>query len=166
MPTITVGANSYETLTEANDYLDGQIYAKSWKTKPQPDRERALITAFRDIQTVELIDPDTGVAIDPADAPQGVKDAQSELAFAFIEDPSLATGALQGGSNTRRVKAGSAEVEFFRPEDGGRWPPIVLRLLAPFMPASGATFLGSYATGADGCSSFEDQHSGLVEGYQ
>jgi len=165
MPTITVGTNSYETLVEANAYLDGAIHGGPWKFLPTATRERALITAFRDISIYDLIDPETGVAIDPLLAPQPVKDAQSELAFAFSQDPSLATSQTRGGSNTKRVKAGSAEVEFWSPERGSRFPPIVMRLLGPYLSSASSGVGGSESFGTGACSTFGDIGGGLTQGY-
>jgi len=167
MPTIIVGTNSYETLIEANTYLDAAVHATAWKFVPTATRERALITAFRDISLSELTDPDTGVAIDPLNAPQPIKDAQSELAFAMSQDTSLATAQTRGGSNTRSVKAGSAGVEFFAPVKGSRFPPIVGRLLAPYLGAgsSGGTS-GSESYGTGECSQFGSQGGLLTEGWK
>lgn len=167
MPTIVVGTNSYETLAEANTYLEAAIHATAWKFLASATRERALITAFRDISLLDLIDPDTGAAINPALAPQPIKDAQSELAFAFTQDTALATAQTRGGSNTRSVKAGSAGVEFFAPVNGGRFPPIVGRLLAPYIGAgsSGGTS-GSESYGTGECSQFGSQGGGLLEGWK
>lgn len=64
MPTLTVGSNSYGTLTEADTYLDGSSRAAStWLGVAPDDKRRALISAFRQIEAQRLTGTATGVEI-------------------------------------------------------------------------------------------------------
>lgn len=157
MPTIIVGTNSYQTLAEADAYLDNLIHsASNWSFVGNDTKIRALITAFTDMSQLCL--KENGVDIDPANAPAGIKAAQAELAYAYSQDPELTESNASGGTNTKRVKAGSAEVEFFRPQDGARFPTRVGNLLQPFLcaPSSGAVVGGAFGTGLNDRSSFDD----------
>jgi len=166
-PALVVGTNTYQTVADADAYLASLIHTQAWAFVDANTKCLALITAFTDIQQLDLVFE--GSAIDPANAPAGVKAAQAELAFAYSQDADLATSATTGGTNTKRVQAGSAQVEFFRPQEGGRFPTRVLRILAPFMPSSsGALGVpgGSFTTGANDRSSFDDFDRGpLREGF-
>lgn len=99
--------------------------------------------------------------------PTIAKEAQFELAFAVQQDPSI--GEASGtGSNLKSVGAGSARVEFFRPEDDlERFPPQVMELLGPLLAGASATSLGGFRGGGGNESSFDDWPGsyGLTEGY-
>jgi hypothetical protein len=163
--TIVVGTNSFVTEAESNTILEEFVQAGPWATAL--NKVTALITAFYDITTFELFDPDTGLAVDPNNAPLPVKQAQSLWALDLSQDPSKANSQGVGGTNISSVGAGSAKVSFFRPEDKGRFSPAVSRLLTPYLVGNTAgTILGSCASGADGVSSFKEAGSGLTEGYK
>lgn len=188
MVTLTIGVNSYATRNEANTYLDASVRAEAWKPLPGSDKDRALISAFREIEKAKYQGvrtggdsqvtqfPRDGIAnIDGIDrsgdapAPIEVKEAQMELAFDLSQDPSL-EGKSGSGSNVKSIGAGSAKVAFFQPgrdssgNKGTRFPTIVQRLLAPFLAGGG---LGIIATGTGGESSFtECDEFGLSQGFK
>jgi hypothetical protein len=99
--------------------------------------------------------PRTGATgYDDTEIPQLIKDAQCELAFELTQDPSLET-ATDASKNIRRVAAGSAEISFFKPTSGARFPTIVTELLKPLLGgASGVA--GSFASGTGACAFDED----------
>lgn len=165
--TIVVGTNSYETEAEADTYLEAAVHGTAWATAT--NKVESLITAYRDISLMTLVDPVTGLAVDPSSAPQPVKDAQSELALVLSSSPASAQASGQGGTNIKSAGAGSAKVVFFRPEDKTRFPTIVSRLLAPYIGAGASAaggIQGSCASGVDGTSSFDTGGSLLTEGYK
>lgn len=47
MPTLTVGTNSWVTLTQANTYLDEKPGASAWATTIESEKSRYLISAYR-----------------------------------------------------------------------------------------------------------------------
>ena len=115
--------------------------------------------------------PRVNLKCDGADVPDNVVpeqigDGQIELAFDYIVKPSL-EAAADTGSNIRKAKAGSAEVEFFRatnkPGENTRFPAIVDELLSCF---KGGGVTAGRATGTDGCSDFDTADTyRLNEGY-
>lgn len=170
MPTIVVGTNSYETRVEADTYLEASVRAAlAWAGVDPTTKDRSLITAFRTFEReFDLVDPATGLPVDPAAAPQDVKDAQSEYAFELSQNPSLDT-VESTGSNQKKLKAGSAEIEFFRPTDGAgalRFPKAVMALLGPFIAGDVSSAVGQTATGTGCPSSFTAHPAGLTEGFK
>jgi hypothetical protein len=165
-PSIVVGTNSYVTEAESNTILEEFVLpaAQAWPFSIV--KVPSLITAFYDISSFTLIDPTTGLEVDPNAAPTPVKQAQALLAAEYSSNPKTAAARGQGGSNIKSVGAGSAKVSFFRPEDKTRFPSIVGRLLAPYLTASSSSVFGSFASGTDGVSSFENEGGQLTEGYK
>lgn len=79
-----------------------------------------------------------GETVDALSVPQVVKDATCELAYEISQDPSLETSRNQD-DNTKRLKAGSVELENFRPQmNRGRFPFPVTELVGLFLAASTA----------------------------
>ncbi len=51
---LIVGTNSYVTLTEANDYIaESYVMADRWAALTDPQKEAALITAYRNLTATE-----------------------------------------------------------------------------------------------------------------
>lgn len=181
---LTVGTNTYVTLAEANAYLADQLRAwEDWEGLDDDTKIRALITAARIFEkqpwagarTVEAQDmsfPRTGLtyrdgrAVDSATVPPEVEFAQIEYAYELTVKASLETTGGQG-SDKRRVKAGSVEVEFFRATSGAdgvggtRFPPTVQELIGQFLGSGGIGTGGSYVSGTDtsATSTFSDCNS-------
>lgn len=85
-----------------------------------------------------------------------------ELAYELSVDPSL-EGSNSTATNIKRAKAGSAEVEFFRPggafgTDGSTtFPAIVQSYLGQFLCGAGQSLVGGgYASGTGAPSQFDD----------
>lgn len=155
--TLVVGTNTYVTNAEADAYLEDAVNGGPWAFLSEEDQDRALITAFRLLQKQSWAgsktDPDqvaafpragvtcNGEAVDETEVPPAVEDAQIELALALTQDPTLVTAA-NTGSNTKRLQAGSASIEFFNSTDGSsgitasRFPPQVQELLNCFLAGS------------------------------
>ena len=101
-------ANSYVTLTEANDYFDTSPDSSTWSNKSDDQKKRALISATRWIETLvfygdrcdegqALKFPRTNYQVDGVELtcsliPNNIKYAQYELARALAND----TGAITG----------------------------------------------------------------------
>lgn len=180
-----VGANSYATITEANDYLDNSVRAGAWEFLGDDEKSRALITATRLIDKQCLVgdqtDPDqplhfpaTGVLdhegneVPDDEVPLGITNAMIELAYELTQNPALESSS-NTGSNTKRLKAGSVEIEKFRPGDVlgtkgiKRFPAVVQEYLAPFLTKGAGS---AQAFGSDQASQFDDCDTyGLSEGY-
>lgn len=75
MATITVGVNSWVTLTEADDYLDAKFGADAWGSLSNDIKSQCLITAYRWL----FYNPNLNI---PASSTSSVvKAAQIELAW-------------------------------------------------------------------------------------
>lgn len=187
--TLTVDSNTYVDRAEADAYLADSIRAGAWAFLPATTKDQALLTATRIFERVkwkgtktdeaqDLMWPRTGVtdkygiARDEDVVPQEVKDAECELAFELSQNAALESSGGTG-SNTKRLKAGSAEVEYFRATGGvngsgsPRFSPIVMELIGQFMAgAEGSGISGSFSSGTDVESSFGTSPTfGLNQGF-
>jgi hypothetical protein len=162
-------ANSYATLAEANTYLDDSVRAGSWEFLDDDSKARALLTATRMLDRRDwdgektdsdqtLAFPRTGLE-DYVDTqfPGPIIEACIELAYELTQDSGVETTSR--GKNTKRLKAGEAEIEYFRP--GGvrglgsdtRFPEIVEEIIKPLLGGGSAA---GEVWGNDGSSSFSD----------
>lgn len=90
-PTITAtvagaASNSYVTLAEADEYMAGRLHASAWETAATNDKEKALISACRAIEGLQLAvrRPRYGYPSDP----WNLLDTQSDPLF--VSDPAQA----------------------------------------------------------------------------
>ena len=188
---ITISGNTYDvygTSAELKAYMAGRLNADAFDDATSKDRSKAHVEATRwmdrekwqgsrtDIVTpqplahprVGLVNCD-GEAQPTATLAEGICEATFELVLKVLENPSIASGTSTG-SNIRRAKAGSAEVEFFQPgrdASGSRgtiFPTEAHKLIRCYLGGGG---LGIIATGTDGESSFtECDEFGLSEGFK
>jgi hypothetical protein len=117
MATITIGGNDYgsfESVADATEYLGGDISrGAAWDALDPDTQGRALVSATR----LLLRQSWCGTVPDIDTPPQVVADATAIMAADLATKPKLADGSPTG-SNIKRAKAGSAEVEYFRPTSG------------------------------------------------
>lgn len=168
---LVVGTNSYITVTEADTYFEDAIHADFWEDATSDDKGKALVTAARmldrqDWQGSKYGDPQTmefprsgltdknGDAVDETAVPQEVMDAQAELALALLENPALQS-ASSTGTNFKKLKAGSAEVEYIRATSGPRFQTIIDELIGLWLSGS-SHYSGPFVSGADNESSLSD----------
>lgn len=100
----------------------------------------------------------SGNSVSTTEVPQGVEDATILLAGSIAVDAEVG-GSGSSGTNVKRVKAGSAEVEFFRQTTGvPLQDETAYNLVKEFLAASGIAsgLVGPYASGTDAQSSFSD----------
>ena len=177
MGQVTIGGTTFEiygTRTAAINYMKARLGADAWNSASSSDKDRALVSATRKIdrenwigdktapapgQPLEfprtgLIDKD-GVAVGSVNVPLLVEEANYELALVLLDD---ATKQDSGdtSSNTKRVKAGSAEVEFFRQTAGHAFPDIIQDLIGLWLDGLDFAGSGNADFGTDGCSTFDD----------
>lgn len=163
---LAVGTNSYIDATDCTAYFADRLEGAEWVAESNQDG--ALVSAFDllqrqkwqgtkfDLATVPdwprtgLVDQE-GDAIVPAnntDWPQFILDAQCQLALAIIINPTLST-AESTGDNTKKLKAGSAEIEFFGTSntDGGpRFPAQVQELVGEYLLGGGANLRNPFVS--------------------
>ena len=121
-------ANSYVTLTEANDYFDTSTDSSTWTNKTDDQKKRSLISAARWIDTLvfygdrcddgqALKFPRNNYQVDGVELacskiPNGIKYAQYELARALANDTDAITGTTGKEGNISEAKLGDLEVKF------------------------------------------------------
>lgn len=182
----TVGYTSYASLAEADDYLAvDPVRGAAWAALSVDERGARLVAATRRLDLLAWQGektggsaqvpqwPRTGVTFpngDPVptdEVPQGVEDATILLAGSIELDAATAQ-AGDSGSNVKRTKAGSAEVEFFRPQTGGPLQDATaLALVVAFLEAAAlGGELGPLATGTGAKSAFDDDDAyGRTRGF-
>lgn len=163
MGTVVIAAVTYNVYGEhagagsCDQYLDASlVYNTVWNAASSDDQKRAMVTVARELNrqiwqgtptqaypsVQPLVWPRTGVVdrngapVGSATIPQVIIDGSYELVGAVVADIAVASAA-NAGNSVKRMKAGSAEIEFFRPIAGGRFPTSVQELVAEFL-ASGA----------------------------
>ena len=121
-------ANSYVTLSEANEYFDTSPDSSTWTNKTDDQKKRALIAATRWIDTLvyygdrcdddqALKFPRTNYQVDGVELactliPQNIKYAQFELAFALANDTDAIIGSSGTDGNFEEVKLGDIQVKY------------------------------------------------------
>lgn len=169
--TLVVGTNTYIELADATIYMDNLLYGTSWAFLDADTQNRALLSAFLVIEKQAWdgakTDPDqeaqfprTGltdknsVAVDSATVPYQVENGQCELALLMSLDEDLATSGGQG-NDKKRLAAGSASIEYFRPSGGPggvggqRFPPTVQEWLGQFLSGGSSAITVPYVSGVD-----------------
>ncbi len=151
---LVVGTNTYINLADAETYFTHMIHAADWDSATDDTKNDALVTATSmldrqewtgsktgDPQTLDW--PRTGVsdpegnAVDSATVPQFILDATCELALALIQDLTVQTDA-DTSSNIKGLKAGSAEIQYFKGKSGPRFPTIVHELIGFYLGSASA----------------------------
>ena len=171
MGTVTIGATNYTVYGDATG-LDAYWQAgmgdgyTAWSAADATKRKRSLVAATRlldrqpwqgDPVGTPVIDtvlqwPRTGITdVSSASVPDEVEKACYELAGAIMADESLTTNATSG-SNVKRVKAASVEVEFFTNTLGisGKLPQSVSDLVGQWLLGAGSGSSSAISYGTDG----------------
>jgi hypothetical protein len=180
MGTVVVGANNYTVygdLAGAKIYLGAAVGAgpDAWNALATDDlKSKFIVAAYRYLErqvwagdrtsAIQTQDwPRTGVldaegnAVDSAVVPDAIISAEYELA-AILAGDSTVNSAVVSGTNTKRLKAGPVEVEYFQSTITSglatRLPTIVQDLVGAFLDAGGGT--RSTVSGDCGDSQFTD----------
>lgn len=152
----TVTFDCLADVAYADAFLLGDVQrATAWASRTTTVKGRGLVSATRAMLNLPW---NEGMAPDPAgadeDIPTVVKDVCSMYASDIISKPRLYSDAGTN-SNIKLAKAGSAQVEFFRPVSGG--PPFPTALWGMLvaaglvgMPVSDGSGEGPYITGISG----------------
>jgi hypothetical protein len=172
--TVTIGSSSYEVYSDleyANEYLAADFTATAWRDETDEDQQkRALVSGARlldrqqwpgekeDEDQLEAW-PRTGVSgVEDGEIPQAVIDANALLAKYIHEGSTLETSTTTA-NNTKRLKAGSAEIEYFFPlSNGTRLPLPVMELLAGLLGTAGSAITSAQSFDTDGCSNADDSY--------
>lgn len=174
---LVVGTNAYEDAAAGDVYFTDRINGTNWLAQTTAKKEQALIsaTSWLDRQlwvgaqtqpkpTQPLDWPRTGVvdeegnAVDSGSVPQFIIDATFELALALINDSTVQENPSATGDNVKRVKGGSAEIEFFfdpSTVSGTVFPKIVMELVSFYLLNSGV-ITSPFASGLENESGLQD----------
>jgi hypothetical protein len=176
---------SYASVAEADAVLLIDLVRRaSWDALTNSDKEIYLIAATKKINTLQFVAQKTDVAqanewprtgvvtsyglqVADNEVPTEVQDATILLAGTLITTPE---STQQDDSNRRRVRAGSAEVEYFKPikpvNTIAYLDKDAFHLLnkAGLLQYSSGSEVGACASGTDTASYFEDSY-GISRGY-
>lgn len=160
MGEITIAANTaliFGTLAGCDNYFALSLRGDDWTAAADETRQKALVSATRWLLRLCPMD-ENGNAIEPNatddGTPEQLVDGVYELANHLLANQS-AVDSETTGSNIKAVKAGSAEVSFFRASQGRTLPTVAYQLLSKYLPASSLQF-ATYFTDTDQTSNFED----------
>lgn len=152
-PVLTEGTNSYINYNDALTYFSNRYNSTAWYALSASDAIRVLISASAQISRQVKTAYKLANVATPAN--QELKDAVCELAIAMAADSAVIDQA-NTSKNVRRVQAGSATVEFFKPSKGSRFPSEVMRILQAGSMLDGVAVSTPVASGTTVCSSFDD----------
>lgn len=168
MPTVTLANSQYPVFADAEkaDYhLAGDVSrAASWATRNAEAKARGLISATRLLLTLPWCDTPPDPSAAAADIPDVVQEVTAELAADLLAKPRLFADA-SGSSNVKSAKAGSAQVEFFAPVEGGPplpralWDRLSVAGLVCLVTDGGTVLEGPFPTGTyDGVRPLEGRY--------
>lgn len=156
MAKVDVGDSEYDAfagLDFASEFLGGDVMrAAIWAIRDANAQGRGLVSGTRMMLQLPWCD-----GLPPFEnTPVVVQEVNAMLAADLLAKPRLFTDA-SGNSNVKSAKAGSAQVEFFRPIEGG--PPIPMALWNMLLnanlvclPAAESENAGAMISGiSDGC---------------
>ncbi len=185
--TITIGSDTFsvyaltaDPLTDANSYFAGSLNNAVWTAATDDTKKQGLVTASRLLdRSLRFSGTKTSesqprehprdnqkcgtTAVPNGTTPDDIALGSFELAQALIDDPTSLQENPTTASNVRKVKAGSAEVEFFIPErTSGRFnlrlPLVVAELVSCYtengsgssrVTAGGTTDTSTFTTGTN-----------------
>ncbi|MCH9664662.1 MAG: hypothetical protein K0U41_02300 [Gammaproteobacteria bacterium] len=165
---LVLGTNSYTTVPIADLYFADNLRFASWDALSTDVKSRALVTASSRISLV--VKDECKLPLEIGEITANLASAAAELGLDMVLTPAVQVQA-NTGNNIKLVKAGSAEVEFFRPTLGSKFPPVVTELLVAGDCLASATGVisGSYSSGTSGPNSTsiaaDIDRYGLTEGY-
>jgi len=195
--TITIGADSFSAyahlttgvdspVADADTYLAAKI-GSTWSTFTTLKKQQCIVSAARMLNTAVAWSGDKTVATQPlawprdsatnycldaavADGttPDDIAFAQYELAQILGDDATVAASS-GSGSNVKRVKAGSAEVEFFSStidtSSDTRLPTIVNDLAGCYFDGADGVSGASYGTTDNADPGYCKDDNDLSQGY-
>lgn len=175
----TVGYTSYASLLEADTLLNTDpVREVAWELLTDDEKGKKLVAATRRLDLLDWGGTKTGAAdvqenawprtglsykdgtpVSTTEVPKEVENATIFLAGSIAIDASAADAGTSG-SNIKSVKAGSADVKFFRGQDGvALQDETSYDLVACFLSFAQATdgAVGNLSTESDPrCSRFDD----------
>lgn len=179
MAVVTIGSSVYEvysSLEEAEAYFNASTQYDDWNAFSDDQKRRGLVSSTRLIdrqswqgekaetgsptQSLQFprvdLTPCSGDSVSSDDSLDLAVEASQLLALDLLDGQELET-SRNTEDLTKRLKAGSVEIENFRADKDtvSRFPVDVMELLGCFL-AGGAAIAGSIATGTDGAALDDD----------
>jgi len=127
---LTVGTNAYISRADADTYFADNLQDVAWTALSDTIKDQAIVTSAQRIELQAIESKKFPIAL--IDIPANLASGNAEYALAMTQDAGLITGGSEStGSNNKKLKAGSAEIEFFRFENGTgtKFPANVLELI-------------------------------------
>jgi hypothetical protein len=180
--TLTVDTNSYISRTNATTYFSNSLKSNDWAAITDNNKDLALMSATRMLDRQTWMGSKTsssqalewprtsvtdkyGTTVSSSAVPQQVLDACCELALALAMDGTVETNRSTS-SNIKSLKAAEAQVQYFRPVTGGRFPTVTQELIAQFLLTGTAGSISApTVTGNCGTSQFDCNPYGVNDGY-
>lgn len=182
MATVTISGNEYQVYADvatADERLNADIAADDWRDADADTKARALVTSTRWIDGVCWIEAYDTFAERLAE-PKFVQ-ASIDLASLLVSNPTLARDMTGGGAatsdgGTKRLKAGSVEIEYFYKGTlllfgsgtGQPFPPAIMSLLGEFMcedTSTSSAIAGSWSYDTCQPTAFNRGQFGYTEGF-
>lgn len=169
MATVTINGNSYTTYADvatADEYLLASINYPEWGDTNAEDKARSLVTSTR-VLNRQKWKPDYDT-FEKRLLIEGIVDASIELAAMLASGDSEFISNATTSSQTKRLKAGSAEIEYFSPDKSAaaRFQTNIMELIGAYLASSGVGFGsvgGAFVSGVDGKST-SDRNYGYFSG--
>lgn len=161
-PTLTKLANTYVTLEEAEVYFSERANHIAWDDTRPEEQMRLLITVSRliSLQVLDAFKLGTITTVSTL-----LLQGTCELALSAAASSDVLTQATDG-SNVKKVKADTVEVEFFRPVAGQTFPSLVMEILREAEVLETPSTESVFATGTDGVTVFDEcNRYGKNEGF-
>lgn len=187
MASVTIEGVEYETyasVADADAYYNADSNGESWRSADVDTKSRALVTATRWIDSQcwkgEKLDPAQPLEFPRTEGSiEAIVQASIMLAGMLVVDPTLwstlsgATVAADGG--TKRLKAGSVEIEYFRKLNFTVWgggisifPRNIMAMIGEWLCGASdglASYAGSIAFGTGKPTHFKPNRFGVVNGF-
>lgn len=151
--------DSYASLVEADQYLVADVKrSATWGARSEDDKKRGLISATRLLLRLSW----AGDVPSFDDIPEPVIQSAAILAEDILTEPDLSDDSSTA-SNIKRVGAGPASVEFFRPSLGAPAPTVIINILGDLLGSGdlGSDLFSGRSYGSDSPSRFDPTNFGL-----
>lgn len=167
MATVTINGFEYTTyanVTQADEYLLASLSYETWNALSADNKARNLVEATRVLDRQKWKAGYT--TFDQREPIKGIVDASIELAAMLASGETDFISSSSTTSTTKRLKAGSAEIEYFGPNkrSATRFQTNIMELIGAYLISTGfGSFGGAFVSGVDGKST-SGRNYGYVTG--
>lgn len=173
----SVDYDTYATIAEASEYLSADfVLASVWSGLTSDQQAQVLVSSARRFDTLSWKGDKTSdsqplawprsnttiTGVDDSAIPEDIVNASIMYAALVAQTPDLLSAQNQS-SNTKRLKAGSAEIEYFSATSGSIMPTRVNQLLLKYLDLGTFSLFQAYGFEEDFTLSESDYD--LTEGF-